>query len=68
MLKALGISIIPASAPDFFIEDTPTAVLCGRCSVPSLSLRRQAPSRNWQRLASASVSVKDDAKEGSRSS
>lgn len=27
MLKALGISIIPASAPDFFIEDTPTAVL-----------------------------------------
>ena len=27
MLKELGISIIPASAPDFFIEDTPTAVL-----------------------------------------
>jgi len=27
MLKALGISIIPASAPDFFTEDTPTAVL-----------------------------------------
>src|SRR6478672_4300608 len=27
MLKSLGISIIPASAPDFFIEDTPTAVL-----------------------------------------
>jgi len=27
MLKALGIAIIPASAPDFFIEDTPTAVL-----------------------------------------
>ena len=27
MLKALGISLIPASAPDFFIEDTPTAVL-----------------------------------------
>ena len=27
MLKGLGISIIPASAPDFFIEDTPTAVL-----------------------------------------
>ena len=27
MLKNLGISIIPASAPDFFIEDTPTAVL-----------------------------------------
>jgi len=27
MLKELGIAIIPASAPDFFIEDTPTAVL-----------------------------------------
>src|SRR5262245_54499134 len=27
MLKALGLSIIPASAPDFFIEETPTAVL-----------------------------------------
>src|SRR5262245_52744899 len=27
MLSSLGISIIPASAPDFFTEDTPTAVL-----------------------------------------
>ena len=27
MLKSLGISLIPASAPNFFIEDTPTAVL-----------------------------------------
>ena len=27
MLKGLGISIIPTSAPDFFTEDTPTAVL-----------------------------------------
>src|SRR5262245_49512841 len=27
MLRGLGISIIPASAPDFFTEDTPTAVL-----------------------------------------
>ena len=27
MLKDLGIAIIPASAPDFFTEDTPTAVL-----------------------------------------
>ena len=26
-LKALGVELIPASAPDFFIEDTPTAVL-----------------------------------------
>ena len=27
MLKGLGIDLIPASAPDFFPEDTPTAVL-----------------------------------------
>ena len=27
MLKALGLSIISASAPDFFTEETPTAVL-----------------------------------------
>jgi DNA invertase Pin-like site-specific DNA recombinase len=27
MLNGLGISIIPASAPDFFTEDTPTAIL-----------------------------------------
>jgi DNA invertase Pin-like site-specific DNA recombinase len=27
MLKGLGMAIIPASAPDFFTEDTPTAVL-----------------------------------------
>src|SRR5690242_6539662 len=30
MLKALGILIIPASVPDFFTEDTPTAVLVRR--------------------------------------
>lgn len=27
MLKAQGIALVPASAPDFFLEDTPTAVL-----------------------------------------
>ena len=27
MLKGLGIGLVPASAPDFFTEDTPTAVL-----------------------------------------
>jgi DNA invertase Pin-like site-specific DNA recombinase len=26
-LKNLGVSVVPASAPDFFLEDTPTAVL-----------------------------------------
>jgi DNA invertase Pin-like site-specific DNA recombinase len=27
MLKGMGIALIPATAPDFFAEDTPTAVL-----------------------------------------
>jgi hypothetical protein len=27
ILKGLGIDLIPASAPDHFLEDTPTAVL-----------------------------------------
>ena len=31
MLKKLGLSITPVSAPDFFTEDTPTAVLVRRC-------------------------------------
>jgi DNA invertase Pin-like site-specific DNA recombinase len=31
MLKGLGINLIPASSPDFFLEDTPTAVLGGKC-------------------------------------
>jgi DNA invertase Pin-like site-specific DNA recombinase len=26
-LKSLDVTLIPASAPDFFVEDTPTAVL-----------------------------------------
>jgi DNA invertase Pin-like site-specific DNA recombinase len=30
MLKGLGIDLIPASTPDFFQEDTPTAVLVHR--------------------------------------
>jgi len=54
MLKELGIAIIPASAPDFFTEDTPTAILVRRC----WGYRPRAPLRNSQRLASASVSVK----------
>jgi hypothetical protein len=67
MLKALGISILPASAPDFFTEDTPTAILVRQVLGPSLNLRRLAASRSWQQLASASVSVRDDAREGSPS-
>jgi hypothetical protein len=30
-LKNLGVSLIPATAPDFFLEDTPTAVLGSFC-------------------------------------
>ena len=26
-LRSLGVELVPASAPDFFLEDTPTAVL-----------------------------------------
>jgi hypothetical protein len=36
MLKALGLSIIPASAPDFFTEETPTAVLVRQVSHRSI--------------------------------
>lgn len=32
-LRSLGITLIPASSPDFFIEDTPTAVLWPQQSV-----------------------------------
>src|SRR5262245_15352203 len=30
-LRKLGIALIPTTGPDFFTEDTPTAVLCVRC-------------------------------------
>jgi hypothetical protein len=39
MLKGLGISIIPASAPDFFTEETPTAVLVRQVLGGDLSIR-----------------------------
>ena len=67
MLKGLGISIIPASAPDFFTEDTPTAVLVRQVLGRSLNSRRRASLQNWRRRASASVSVRDAAREGSPS-
>jgi DNA invertase Pin-like site-specific DNA recombinase len=41
MLRKQGIALIPASAPDFFTEDTPTAVLVrqvlGARAFPSLT-------------------------------
>jgi len=45
MLKGLGISIIPASAPDFFTEDTPTAVLVRQVARLQLTLAPLA--RTW---------------------
>jgi hypothetical protein len=45
-LKQLGVTLIPASAPDFLTEDTPTAALCVRSWAPSPSSTRQTPSRS----------------------
>jgi DNA invertase Pin-like site-specific DNA recombinase len=51
MLKAKGIALIAASAPTFFLEDTPTAVLVrqvpgGHRAIPEGWARRQACSRS----------------------
>jgi hypothetical protein len=67
MLNELGIAIIPASAPDFFTEDTPTAILV-RQVLGAIAIREgQAPLRNWHLRASASVSARNGAREGSLS-
>jgi hypothetical protein len=58
MLRGLGISIIPASAPDFFTEDTPPQFWCAKCLAPSLNSRRRVLLQNLQQLANASVSVR----------
>jgi DNA invertase Pin-like site-specific DNA recombinase len=39
-LRKLGVTLIPATAPDSFTEDTPTAVLCAKRSAPSRSSTR----------------------------
>ena len=67
MLKSLGISIIPASAPDFSPRIRPRLFWFARCWARSLSLRRRARLRNSPRLASVSVSGKGGAKEGNLS-
>ena len=67
MLNSLGIAIIPASAPDFFTEDTQTAVLVRQVLGAIAQFEKATVLRNWQPLASASVSVRDGAREGSRS-
>ena len=50
MLKALGIAIIPASAPDFFTEDTPTAVLVRQVLGAIAQFEKASVLRNWQQL------------------
>jgi Resolvase, N terminal domain len=71
MLKALGISIIAASAPDFFTEDTPTAVLVRQVlgaiaqfekasSVAKLAAARKRKPEREGRCEEGSPSVKPD--------
>jgi DNA invertase Pin-like site-specific DNA recombinase len=56
MLKDLGIAIIPASAPHFFTEDTPTAILVRQVLGAIANSRKRVPSQNLHRRANASVS------------
>ena len=67
MLKGLGIAIIPASAPDFFTEDTPTAVLVRQVLGAIAQFEKASSLRSWRQLGSASVSVRDGAREESHS-
>jgi DNA invertase Pin-like site-specific DNA recombinase len=71
MLKALGIAIIPASAPDFFTEDTPTAVLVRQVlgaiaqfekasSVAKLAAARKRTRSEWDGAREESLSAKRD--------
>jgi hypothetical protein len=53
MLKAKGISLVAASAPTYFIEDTPTAVLV-RQVLGALSSRRRLLSQSWRPHTGAS--------------
>jgi hypothetical protein len=57
MLKAKGIALVAASAPTFFLEDTPTAVLVRQVLGLSRNSRRPASSPSWRRLGSGSASL-----------
>jgi resolvase-like protein len=67
MLKDLGLSIIPASAPEFFTEDTPTAILVRQVLGAIAQFEKASALRSWHRLGSASVSVKDAVREENHS-
>ena len=67
MLKALGILIIPASAPDFFTEDTPTAVLVRQVLGAIAQFEKASSVAKLAAARKPSVKVKDDVREGSPS-
>ena len=56
MLSSLGIAIIPATAPDFFTDDTPTAVLVRQVLGAISQFEKAAPWLNSRPLASGSES------------
>jgi len=65
-LKNLGVALIPASAPEHFLEETPTAVLVRQVLGAMLSSRKRPPSPSLRRLASASEARRASARAGSR--
>ena len=67
MLKGLGIAIIPASAPDFFTEDTPTAVLVRQVLGAIGQFEKASSVAKTAAAGNASVSVRDGAREESLS-
>jgi DNA invertase Pin-like site-specific DNA recombinase len=67
MLRGLGIAIIPASAPDFFTEDTPTAVLVRQVLGAIAQFEKASIVAKLAALGNASVSVRDGAREESLS-
>jgi hypothetical protein len=46
--KKLGVSLIPATAPDFFLEDTPTAVLVRQVLGANRAIRKSLVGREAQ--------------------
>ena len=54
MLKARGVTLIAASAPTRFVEDTPTAVLVRQALGAVAEFKRRPLSPNWRRRAGGS--------------
>jgi DNA invertase Pin-like site-specific DNA recombinase len=55
MLKAKGIALIAASAPTFFLEDTPTAVLVRQVLGAIAQFEKAGLVANWRLLGSGSA-------------